>query len=153
MRPIAQFSALALTACLFACSSADKKDPLLEEAARYHQEATDIQAVIEPQIEQIDSLKTVVLASNVPTAGATVATLDSLKTAFEEWEKNLVEVPGMPHNHSHDHGDHKHHNHADATLKDLPAEQMRDLQRETLNAIKQMQTRLTVVSAMPPKAE
>lgn len=139
---------ISLFVLLVSCGrSSDKKDPLLEEAARYHNQATEVQAVIEPKIEQIDSLKTVLTTRKTPDASARIATLDSLKTAFDEWEENLVEVPGMPHNHTHEHGKGEHrHKHADATLKDLPAEQMRDLQRETLNNIRQIQTRLEVVS-------
>lgn len=143
MRTLQLLSAITLIGSLTACSSSDKKDPILEEAAQYHNQATKVQEVIEPRIEQIDSLKTVLAAQKTPDSAARIATLDSLKTAFEEWEKNLVEVPGMPHDHKHDHGKGEHkHNHADATLKNLPAEQMRDLQRETLNNIKQIQTRL-----------
>lgn len=123
--------------------SSDKKDPLLLEAADYHNQAIGIMEVVEPQLDRIDSLKTVILASNTPAAKASVATLDSLKAAFSEWENNLVEVPGMPHDHSHEHGPHKH---ADATLNDLPANQMRDLQREMLSNIRRIQTRLDQVT-------
>lgn len=143
---------LALTGFFAGCQSRDKKDPLMDEAARYHNEATRIQAVVEPQIEQIDSLKTVLLAQKKPGVQTTVATLDSLKTAFKVWEENVVEVPGMPHNHSHRTGGPEHskgehrHKHADATLKDLPADQMRDLQREMLNNIQQIQARLNAVT-------
>ncbi|MGA0555424.1 hypothetical protein ACO2Q8_02155 [Larkinella sp. VNQ87] len=131
----------AFACCLTACSSSEKKDPLLEEAAQYHNEATQIQAVVEPKIEQLDSLRNVLAKNPKPAAAATVATLDSLKKAFEEWEENLVEVPGMPHEHHHDHGSHEHHHHTDATLKDLPAEQMRNLQKETRDNILQLQER------------
>lgn len=130
-----------LIGCLSACSSAEKKDPLLDEAARYHNEATKIQAVVEPKIERIDSLKAVYSAQKTPISAARIATLDSLKKAFEEWEENVVEVPGMPHQHGeHRDGGPKHN--ADATLKELPADQMRDLQHEMLNSIRQIQTRL-----------
>lgn len=87
------FSALSLIACLTACSSADKKDPLLE-AASFHQQATEIQALVEPKIERIDSLKSILSAKKTTATGAKIATLDSLKLAFEAWEENLVEVPG-----------------------------------------------------------
>lgn len=53
----------------------------------------------------------------------------------------------MEHEHHHDHGKHEHHHHTDATLKDLPADQMRDLQREVLANIKAMQTRMNQVLA------
>lgn len=139
---------ISLLVLLVSCGrSSDKKDPLLDEAARYHNEATRIQAIVEPQIEQADSLKTTLAAGSGSNAQATATTLDSLKKAFAEWEENVVEVPGMPHNHSHEHGKHEH---ADATLKDLPADQMRDLQREMLNNIKQIQARLDAVTKPRP---
>ncbi|MBC8154341.1 MAG: hypothetical protein H7Z72_15665 [Bacteroidetes bacterium] len=156
MQPIC---VLIMAGCLWACSSSDEKDPLLDEAARYHQQATEIQEVVEPKIEQIDSLKTVFIARRIPNTSAIIASLDSLKMDFAEWEGNVMEVPGMPHNHAHrtggpDHSGHA-HNRADATLKDLPADQMRDLQREMLNSIRQIQTRLdgvmTQAETKPPK--
>lgn len=132
---------LALSGLVACSSSSDKHDPLLDEAARYHNEATAIQAKLEPRVDQIDSLKTVLTGQSLPANAARIATLDSIKTAFETWEENLVEVPGMPHEHNHMHGKHEHHHHADASLKDLPANQMRDIQRETLNSIRQLQDR------------
>ena len=139
-----------LLAGLLSCSSATdaSRDPLLIEAAQFHQQATAIQALVEPRIEQIDSIRQVLQARQTPAAVARIAILDSLKQAFESWEENLVEVPGMPHDHNHDHGghDHAHHHHADATLKDLPAGQMRDLQRELLNNIRLIGARLDAVT-------
>ncbi|PRY34627.1 hypothetical protein CLV58_11620 [Spirosoma oryzae] len=136
---------LALSRLKDCSSSSDKHDPLLDEAARYHNEATVIQATLEPRVDQIDSLKTVLTEQSLPANAARIATLDSIKTAFEAWEENLVEVPGMSHEHDHTHGKHEHHHHTDATLKDLPADQMRDLQRETLNSIRQLQDRFDAV--------
>lgn len=135
-----------LTLAVSCGRSSEKKDPLLDEAARYHNEATRIQALVEPKIEQIDSLKTRLSARSTPVAQATVATLDSLKKAFSDWEENVVEVPGMPHHHTGG-ADHRRHKHqaADAALKDLPADQMRDLQREMLSTIKRIQSRLDAV--------
>ncbi|GAB3271137.1 hypothetical protein GCM10027347_42230 [Larkinella harenae] len=132
---------VALISLLAACSSSEKKDPLLVEAAQYHNDATQVQKLVEPKIDQIDSLRSLLANRNEPAAVATAASLDSLKKAFEQWEENLVEVPGMPHEHHHEHGKHEHHHHADATLKDLPADQMRNLQRETLDNIRQIQER------------
>ncbi|WP_236648872.1 MULTISPECIES: hypothetical protein [Spirosoma] len=146
MQPNRLVYTLCLMGALSACSSSGQQDPLLEEAATYHRQATDIQAVLEPKIDQIDSLKAVYTAQKKP--AAVVVSLDSLKKAFEDWEANLVEVPGMPHTHTHEHGHHS-HQHADATLADLPAEQMRDLQRATLTSIKQIQVRLNELTPAP----
>lgn len=141
---------ISLLVLMISCGrSSDKKDLLLNEAARYHNEATRIQATLEPKIDRIDSLKLALVSRSGSNAQATTTILDSLKTAFGEWEGNVVEIPEMPHNHTHltgglDHGKHK-HKHADATLRDLPADQMRDLQREMLINIKQIQSRLDAV--------
>ncbi len=132
-----------MTGTLLACSSSDQKDSLRKEAAHYHQLATEIQTVVESQLDQVDSLKILITARKNPNATAMISTLDSLKMAFTEWEENLVEVPGMPHSHAHEHGE---HHHTDATLKDLPADQMRDLQREILKSIQRIKNRLDTLT-------
>jgi hypothetical protein len=146
MKPTALFLLLGagmLTFCGRSTESNEDKQ-LLAEAATYHQQATTIQAEVEPQIDQIDSLKAILVSRSTPAPKATLTTLDSLKTAFEEWEENLVEVPGMEH-HEHHHGDHKHEHHSDPLTKDLPPAQMRDLQREFLAAIKQIRQQTNVI--------
>ncbi|GAB3705534.1 hypothetical protein GCM10027592_38110 [Spirosoma flavus] len=133
------FSALLIG--LVACSGkSDADKAVLEEAARYHNEATEVQEQLEPMIDQIDSVKTLLAAKTTPEAKATTQSLDSLKTAFEQWEENLVEVPGMKHeHHEHGEGEHHHHHHNNNDAKDMPADQMRDFQREYLANIKLMQ--------------
>lgn len=63
------------------------------------------------------------------------------------WVAHLVEVPGMKYEHKVGEK-HKHGRNAgpDNTLKDRPADQMRDLQRELLNNISQIQARLTAIT-------
>ncbi|MBD2701257.1 hypothetical protein IC229_11460 [Spirosoma sp. BT702] len=127
---------------LAACSGKSDTDKVvLEEAARYHNEATEVQEQLEPMIDRIDSVKTRLALKTTPEAKAITQSLDSLKTAFETWEENLVEVPGMKHEH-HEHGEgehHHHHHHNNNDTKDMPADQLRDLQREFLANIKLMQ--------------
>lgn len=127
---------LLLTAC---SGKSDADKALFDEAARYHTEATEIQEQVEPVIDQIDSVRTLLAKRTAPDAKATDQSLDSLKTAFEEWEENLVEVPGMKHAHHEGEHHHHHHNHNN-DAKDMSADQMRDLQREFLTNIKQIQT-------------
>ncbi|GAB3886876.1 hypothetical protein [Spirosoma agri] len=131
---------LGLVPSLIACSGkSDADKPLLDEAARYHTEATAVQEQLEPLIDQIDSVRTLLVKKTSPAAKRTTQSLDSLKTAFEEWEENLVEVPGMKHeHHEHGTGEHHHHHANNNDTKDLPAIQMRDLQREFLTNIKQI---------------
>lgn len=138
MRYVIIFS---LLLSLIACSGKSEADKaLLDEAGRYHLEAIQIQEQVEPVIDQIDSVRTLLNKKTSPEAKATVQSLDSLKTAFEEWEENLVEVPGMKHEH-HDSGEgkHHHHHHHNNDAKDMPADQLRDLQREFMVNIKQIQ--------------
>ncbi|GAB3999829.1 hypothetical protein GCM10028807_51160 [Spirosoma daeguense] len=132
-----------LSISLAACSGKSDADKVvLDEAARYHNEAIEVQEQLEPMIDQVDSVKTLLASKSAVEAKTTTKSLDSLKTAFEEWEENLVEVPGMEHEH-HDHGKgehkHHHHHHNNNDTKDMPADQMRDLQRELLANIKQIQ--------------
>ncbi|UHG89881.1 hypothetical protein [Spirosoma oryzicola] len=132
-------------ACLLlafaACSDKSAADkPLLDEAAKYHNEAIEVQEQVEPLVDQVDSVRTLLVKKATPEAKSTAQSLDSLKTAFEAWEENLVEVPGMKHeHHEHSSGKHHHHNHNN-DAKDMSADQMRDLQREFLTNIKAIQT-------------
>ncbi|AQG82227.1 hypothetical protein [Spirosoma montaniterrae] len=138
-----------LLSCLTACGSkSDADQPLRDEAIRYHTEANEIQQAVELKLDQLDSLKTVLASRKTSQSQALSQSLDSLKTAFEAWEENLIEPPGMPaHSHEHGEGHEHHHNHSDGTMKDLPADQMRDLQKELLNNIRQIQQRTEQVMA------
>ncbi|MBD2756491.1 hypothetical protein IC230_26620 [Spirosoma sp. BT704] len=127
--------------CLIGCSGqSDADKALLDEAGRYHMEAIDIQEQVEPVIDRIDSVRTLLAKKTSPEAKAAGQSLDSLKTAFEEWEENLVEVPGLKHDH-HEHGEgkHHHHHHHNNDTKDMPADQLRDLQQAFLANIRQIQ--------------
>jgi len=130
-----------------ACGSSSTTDKaLLDEAARYHLEAAAVQARTEPAIEQIDSLKQVLRQqSGRP---ALIASLDSLQRAFAEWESNVVEPPGLA-DHPHEQPGtgkpghaHHHHDHTPNILTELPPDQMRDLQREMLAGIRQIDRRM-----------
>ncbi|QHW01620.1 hypothetical protein GJR95_39475 [Spirosoma endbachense] len=127
--------ALSLAAC---SGKTDADQSILNEAATFHNEAINVQEQVEPLIDEIDSVRTVLIKKMTPEAKITAQSLDSLKTAFEQWEENLVEVPGMKHEHHHEH-DKGHHHHHNSDTKDLPADQMRDLQQAFLTNIKQIQ--------------
>jgi hypothetical protein len=117
-----------LTSCI------KKEDPNLKQAAALHNEASAIQATIEPQIEGIDSLITVlndrkkILTDEVTISkiDSTVAALTAISISFKDWESNLVEVPGMVH--SHTEGAEHHHEHK--PTPDMSPEQMLAVQKE-----------------------
>lgn len=117
-------------------SCGDKKDPKMEEAGKIHLEAMEIEETLHEQVEGIDSLKivlndkkkTVTDAAAVASIDSTVAALDAVAKSFEEWEENLVEVPGLAHEHHHHEGEEHHHDHKPAP--DVSGDQMIEIQKE-----------------------
>lgn len=116
-----------------------KDDPILQEATKIHEEAHEMQEGIEPTIEGIDSLKTVLIEKKKSLADSSakqidelVGALDKIKGDFEAWEENVVSVPGMEDEHEHEHskeGEH-HHHHDHKPAPDVTSEQMLDIQKE-----------------------
>lgn len=141
---------LLLSIVFFSCS--DKKDPKLEEAAKLHNEATEIQATIEPQIEGADSLitvlnekkKTLTDAAAIAHIDSTTATLEALSKSLEDWEGNLIEVPGMPHA---EHGD-EHHHHEHKKAPDMSPDQMLQVQQEIKKGIEKIRDDLAKAEEM-----
>jgi copper chaperone CopZ len=117
-------------------SCGDKKDPKMEEAGKIHLEAMEIEETLHEQVEGIDSLKivlndkkkTVTDAAAIASIDSTVAALDAVAKSFEEWEENLVEVPGLAHEHHHHEGEEHHHDHKPAP--DVSGDQMIEIQKE-----------------------
>ncbi|AYQ34508.1 hypothetical protein [Runella sp. SP2] len=111
------------------------KDPKMEEAGKIHLASMEIEEALHEQIEGIDSLKVVLNdkkksltdAAAIASIDSTVAQLDAVAKSFEEWEENLVEVPGLPHEHHHHEGE-EHHDHKPAP--EVSGEQMIEIQKE-----------------------
>lgn len=122
--------------CLLLTACGDKKDPKIEEAGKIHLEAMEIEETLHEQVESIDSLKivlndkkkTVTDAAVVASIDSTVAALDAVAKSFEEWEENLVEVPGLAHEHHHHEGEEHHHDHKPAPK--VSGDQMIEIQKE-----------------------
>lgn len=133
---IAFYCLLPTACCLLLTSCGDKKDPKMEEAGKIHLEAMEIEETLHEQVEGIDSLKivlndkkkTVTDAAAVASIDSTVAALDAVAKSFEEWEENLVEVPGLAHEHHHHEGEEHHHDHKPAP--DVSGDQMIEIQKE-----------------------
>lgn len=109
----------------------------MEEAGKIHLAAMEIEEAVAAEIESSDSLKTLLTdkkksmtdAAAIARVDSAIAALDRAHEAFHEWEENLVEVPGLPHEH-HDHGDGEHHHHDHKPAPDLSPDQMLDVQKE-----------------------
>lgn len=112
------------------CNYHEKPDPLLVEAARYHLEAArlarqlehDLDSLIKGDVTQVDSLF-------------------RLREELQQWETELIEVPGFESEEGHDH---HHHDHTPAV--NLTAGQMVDIQLECLERIKSIRKRLNKFS-------
>ena len=141
---------LFLSFLLFSCS--EKKDPKLIEAAKLHNEASEIQATLEPQIEGIDSLivvlndkkKTIKNAKVIAHIDSVTAALGVVSKNMADWEANLIEVPGMPH--AEQTGEHHHHEHKKAP--DMSADQMLQVQQEIKKGIEKIRDDLAKAEAM-----
>lgn len=112
------------------------------EANKIHLEASEIQEQVEPGIERLDSLRTLLLKKKTPEADSLIGALDKLTVEFEEWESNLFEVPGFEH--AHKQGEHHHHEHA--TAPELPAEKMLEVQKEIKLNIEGIRNKLELYS-------
>ena len=130
------YSLLLISSGFLLVSCGDKKDPKMEEAGKIHLEAMEIEETLHEQVEGIDSLKivlndkkkTITDAAAVASIDSTVAALDAVAKSFEEWEENLVEVPGLAHEHHHHEGEEHHHDHKPAP--DVSGDQMIEIQKE-----------------------
>jgi hypothetical protein len=141
MKKITFLGILTLVTLIWACGNSLKDDPKVKEAGKIHLEASEIQEEIEPMVEQIDSLNSVLtdkkktLAdSSAKQADEVIAALSKVKTDFEDWEANVFEVPGVEHDHEHAEGEH-HHHHDHKPAPDLTPDQMLDVQKEMLKTI------------------
>ncbi len=98
-----------------------KPDQNLQKAFDIHTEAMKVR-------EQADQKLHALMENNDSAFVAAYGfKLDSLHSLIEEWDHQVIEVPGFEHDHGdHDHGhDHHHHHHDHGTELDLsPAEHL-----------------------------
>lgn len=113
-------------ALMIACTPAAPKGDF-SAAAAVHEEALK---TIDSARALLDSLK-----MNAPDSLNTQ--LDALRAEMDLWEKSMVEVPGMAHDH-HDHGHDHSHDHGKKPDPNLTPEQALDLQNTLLTEAKRI---------------
>lgn len=128
---------------LTSCNSPQKENKGYEEAGKIHLEAIEIAKGIEPKV---DSLKVLIqtLQNLESPSEQDIRTLRSyLKIAdgYQWFKNNHVEVPGLEHDHHHDHGDHDHHHDHSAPLE-MTEEDMLTVQTEFRDSILKVRDRL-----------
>ena len=130
---------------LMACETAKKENPILKEAGEIHNQAHQIGEGIEAQFPAMDSISTLLSAKKTPAADSLVVQIANTKKTFEDWETNIVTVPGMAHSHDHAAGDHDHEAHKPAP--DVTPEQMLEIQKEMKTSIDKIKSEAEVTLA------
>lgn len=129
---------------LSACGDKKQTNPDLQQAFEIHGEALKIYNSARDQIA--------VLKAN--TDSIFVATyandLNAISNSLEEWDEQLVEVPGFDHDHDHaehDHADHDHsdHDHDHDEHQELTPEQHLAVQQQLLEEIKTIAEKINTI--------
>ncbi|MCY7350911.1 MAG: hypothetical protein LH606_09610 [Cytophagaceae bacterium] len=123
---------------LIACTGKDSQDEAtLKEAGEIHLQAATIQESLESRMDSLAALKSQLTLLKTPGASAAAFAIDSVTKRFEDWEENLVEVPGLAHKHDNAEGE-KHHHHDHKPAPDVTASEMLDIQNELKTNIGQI---------------
>jgi len=133
---------LALLLLVVACGGEEKKPEELQKAFALHEEAVKIRQ------EAKDQLGTLTAISDSVFIAANQENLNALAASLEEWDEQLVEVPGFEeeHDHSgHDHAGHDHHHH-DSGPELTPKEHL-EVQQHLLDEIKALAAKLNQIEA------
>lgn len=121
------FNFSALLICIFLltdCKDKAQTDPVLQEAFDIQHDAIHIGEEVESMIKEA-------MAGDTTAEGK--EKYEILMEAFNDWKKNMVEVPGVPHDHSGHNHDHSHGGSQAPTH--LSPEEIKQVQTEWKNAI------------------
>jgi len=137
---------LGMMTLVVACGDSKKTNEDLQQAFELHQEAVKIRQITDKQMDELKANEDSLLVSTYQ------ADLDYISRSLEEWDEQLVEVPGFEHEHDHsdhDHAGHIHaghihtgqelnheHDHSHGEQTNLTPEQHLQVQRHLLNEIK-----------------
>ncbi|MGF1534344.1 MAG: hypothetical protein ACFCUI_11630 [Bernardetiaceae bacterium] len=111
------------------------------------EEEADLKAAQEIHRQILDKEAALLKAYQAVATDTIPGAMTQWKTAFDDWEKRLVSVPGLEdaHHHDHDHAEgHHHHHHADPKL--TPA-QLLEVQQALLEELQTLETRWQALNA------
>ncbi|HMP99720.1 MAG TPA: hypothetical protein PKC24_08060 [Cyclobacteriaceae bacterium] len=117
-----------LSVLFIAACHAKKEDPVLAEAAAVHEEAMQLFHELEDLLKELEQNESIA-----------VDAMASIKIALQEWEENLVEVPGYEHDHEHEAHGHHHHHHAHQKME-VTSDEMLLIQKEIRDNINNLLT-------------
>lgn len=127
MRYLILTSMIWITAC---GGASEKEKQLLNEASAVHNQAVALARDLKTHLAQLEMDSTV--------------SVDSVKLwrqLLDQWNEELVEVPGNEHEHDHDH-DHSHDHHHHGSPDQVTASEMLDIQRDMKERIEQLNNRI-----------
>jgi len=121
---------------IVSCSSDRTKNVQIKKAAEIHLKAIakhdSIMDILVRQKKQVEnSLESETMSSNIQSYKAMLKSLEKSMALLNEWDNNLVGVPGLKdehehgHNHSHDHT----HHHNEDILDDMSDREILELQK------------------------
>lgn len=126
------YALLAGTLLLIACGGPTKEEKeLLAQAATLHNAAYTLAGHLETKLETLKSDTTVAADS-----------VTALLAAIEQWEEQLVEVPGNEAHHEHAEGEAHHHHHEHGKETTLTPAQMLTVQQEMKMQIDRIAARI-----------
>ena len=131
---------LLLLVMIMACSHDKKPGENLQQAFKIHQDAIKIRNEVADRLDRLsaneDSLFVTAYKEN----------LDSISNALENWDEQLVEVPGFEE--SHDHAGHD-HDHDHAKQPELTPGQHLQVQQHLLQEIRKIEKSINRIKEQP----
>ncbi|MEM6895428.1 MAG: hypothetical protein AAF554_17155 [Bacteroidota bacterium] len=116
-----------------------KKDENLIQAFKFHEEAIQVRQTAKDEMAKLEAITDSVFVATYSDE------LNSINSALEEWDEQLIEVPGFEEEHDHSHHDHDHdheHNHSE---QELTPKQHLEVQQHLLDEIKSIAEKINTI--------
>lgn len=130
---------------IISCANQGKKDELLQQAGKIHLEAIKMDEKIRPDLTKVFSVKKRLEQKQTELTLEEKNLLEQikqLKSSYDFWNENHVEVPGFEHEgHHHDHAHHD-HDHDHGPSLEVSSEDMLSIQKEFKDSLSSIAERL-----------
>lgn len=124
------FSLVVLASC-----SNSKKNELLDESIKIHEEVIKKEQSIDQKLKELTS-------GDLSLSEVTKDSINQIQKDFKDWRESIVEVPGHEHDH-HNHEGHHHHDHSSKV--DLTPEMVLEIQNELKTNAENIEARIDMV--------
>lgn len=129
---------LSLLTLSIACGD-NKNKEVLRQAFDIHEEAVKVRGRVSDKMTRLSSIQDTTFLMTFK------ADLDSIAVALEEWDEQLVEVPGFDEEHDHSGHDHSGHEHDHDNEPQLTPAQHVELQQFLLQEIKSLEEKINLI--------